>query len=146
MIDLTPIFQAIIALLAAIITYKLIPWIKSKTTEQQRENLSAAARIVVYAAEQIYGAGNGETKLKYALEALRRAGFDIDTDLAREAIERVVREMNFRVEFFDELEATVEETEEPEEPDTGEPEEHPPEQQTILPPPEQPEGSWDVHN
>ena len=30
-IDLTPIFQAIIALLAALVTYKLVPWIKART-------------------------------------------------------------------------------------------------------------------
>ena len=54
MIDLTPIFQAVIALLAALITYKLIPWIKSRTTKQQQENLYAAARIAVYAAEQLF--------------------------------------------------------------------------------------------
>lgn len=95
MIDLTPIFQAVIALLAALVTYKLIPWIKSRTTQQQQENLSAAAKIVVFAAEQIYGAGHGDDKLEYALAALRRAGFDLDTTLAREAIERAVREMQW---------------------------------------------------
>ena len=54
MIDLTPIFQAIIALLAALVTYKLIPWIKSRTTERQQQNLFVAAKIAVMAAEQLY--------------------------------------------------------------------------------------------
>lgn len=92
-IDLTPIFQAIIALLAALVTYKLIPWIKSKTTEQQQSNLYAAAKIAVYAAEQLFGAGQGEEKLQYALEALRRAGFDMDMPLVRETIENIVHGM-----------------------------------------------------
>lgn len=95
MIDLTPIFQAVIALLAALITYKLIPWIKSRTTDQQQKNLTAAAQIVVFAAEQMFGAGHGKEKLDYSLEALRRAGFDIDKTLAREAIERAVRSISW---------------------------------------------------
>ena len=94
MIDLTPIFQAIIALLCALITYKLIPWIKSKTTKQQQENLEAAARIAVYAAEQLYGAGNGDKKLEYAREALLAAGYDLNTEIIRAAVESAVRSMD----------------------------------------------------
>lgn len=93
-IDLTPFFQAIIALLAALVTYKLIPWIRSKTTKQQQDNLLAAAKIAVFAAEQIYGAAKGDEKLDYALQAMEKAGFHLDKTLAREAIEKAVREMN----------------------------------------------------
>lgn len=100
-IDLTPIFQAVIALLAALITYKLIPWIRSKTTKQQQENLYAAARITVYAAEQLFGAGQGEEKLDYAIAALKRAGYDIDKQLVRETIEEIVNGMT-RYPVFDE--------------------------------------------
>lgn len=89
-IDLTPIFQAIIALLAALITYKLIPWIRTKTTQQQQDNLRAAARIAVYAAEQIFGSGKGDIKLDYALSALQRAGYDVHMPLVREAVEEAV--------------------------------------------------------
>ena len=64
MIDLTPIFQAIIALLAALVTYKLIPWIKSRTTERQQQNLFVAAKIAVMAAEQLYKNGEGDKKLQ----------------------------------------------------------------------------------
>ena len=49
-VDLTPIFQAVIALLAALVTYKLIPWIKSKTDKNKQDNIAAAAKIAVYAA------------------------------------------------------------------------------------------------
>ena len=94
LIDLTPLFRAIITLLAALITYKLIPWIKSKTTESQQNGLAAAARTAVYAAEQVFGSGQGQDKLNYALEALRKAGYNLDKTLAVEAIERAVREMN----------------------------------------------------
>ena len=41
-IDLTPIFQAVLGILAALITHKLIPWIQARTTAQQQEMLRAA--------------------------------------------------------------------------------------------------------
>ena len=90
MIDLTPIFQAIIALLAALVTYKLVPWLKSKMTDSQYKQLRVAAEIAVYAAEQIYGAGNGNQKLEYALRLLERQGFTFNEEMLRAAIEDAV--------------------------------------------------------
>lgn len=85
-IDLTPIFQAVIALLAALVTYKLIPWIKSKTTAQQQNNLRAMVRVFVFAAEQLYGAGEGKEKLLYVKEQLKKAGFDVDVNEIEAAV------------------------------------------------------------
>jgi len=76
-INLTPIFQAIIALLAALITYRLIPWIKARTSEDQQRGISAMLRTLVFAAEQIYGAGNGEEKLNYVCQQLRERGYEV---------------------------------------------------------------------
>ncbi len=87
-IDLTPIFQAIIALLAALVTYKLIPWIKARTTESQQALLSATVRTLVYAAEQLYGAGEGAKKLDYVIAELEKRGFAAD----RAEIEAAVAE------------------------------------------------------
>ena len=87
-IDLTPIFQAVIALLAAIVTYKLIPWIKSKTTQQQQLLLKSVVNTLVFAAEQMYGAGKGAEKLDYVVTELNKRGFTAD----RAAIEAAVRE------------------------------------------------------
>lgn len=88
LIDLTPIFQAVLALLAALITYKLIPWIKAKTTAEQRSLLMAVTSTLVFAAEQLYGAGNGEAKMDYVLRQLEERGFTAD----RAAIEAVVKD------------------------------------------------------
>ena len=88
MIDLTPIIQAIIALLAAIVTYKLIPWIKAKTTNEQQAMIKAAATTLVFAAEQIYGAGKGEEKLDYVISGLEKQGYTAD----RNIVEATVRE------------------------------------------------------
>ena len=88
MIDLTPIFQAVLALLAALITYKLIPWIKAKTTAEQRSLLMAVTSTLVFAAEQLYGAGAGAEKLDYVVRQLEERGFTVD----RAAIEAVVKD------------------------------------------------------
>jgi len=117
-IDLTPIFQAVIALLAALVTYKLIPWIKTKTDKNQQDNLAAAAKIAVYAAEQLYGANNGEKKLEYARQALLAAGYDVNTEVLRAAIESAVYNLPIWNNVFPDDEPKVEEI-------IGE--EHPPE-------------------
>lgn len=88
MIDLTPILQAVIALAAALITAFVIPWIKSKTTLEQRNLLLSVITSLVYAAEQIYGAGHGDAKLAYVVEQLKKRGLTVDIA----AIEAIVKE------------------------------------------------------
>lgn len=88
-IDLTPLFQAVIAFLAALVSYKLIPWIQARTTAQQQEMLRAAVSVAVYAAEQLYGAGAGKEKLMYVKGQLAKKGYRIDVD----EIEAAVREL-----------------------------------------------------
>ena len=79
-IDLTPLFQALLAFLASLVTYKLIPWINARTTIQQQEKLRAAVKVAVFAAEQMFGAGNGKEKLMYVKGRLADKGFKIDID------------------------------------------------------------------
>lgn len=86
-IDLTPIFQALIALLASIITIRVIPWIKARTTAQQQEMLRAAVSVAVYAAEQLYGTGKGHDKLMYVKGQLARKGFHVDVDEIEAAVQ-----------------------------------------------------------
>lgn len=93
MIDLTPIFEAIIALIAALVTYKLIPWLKARTTESQQAILMATVRTLVYAAEQLYGAGKGKEKFTYVRQKLQEKGFDVDVD----AIEAAVKEITIEI-------------------------------------------------
>lgn len=93
MIDLTPVIQAVIALLAALVTYKLVPWIKARTTAEQQALLSATVRTLVYAAEQMYGAGNGAAKLDYVVTQLEERGFEVD----RDEIEAAILEMTARI-------------------------------------------------
>lgn len=81
-IDITQIVVAIIGLLSALITYRLIPWIKANTNEKQQAMIKAAVQTAVFAAEQIYGAGEGDKKFDYAVNWLKEHGYDVDkTDI-----------------------------------------------------------------
>ena len=75
-IDITQIVVALIGLLSAFITYRLIPWIKANTDEKQRVMIKAAVQTAVFAAEQIYGAGEGEKKFEYVVNWLKEHGYD----------------------------------------------------------------------
>lgn len=87
-IDLTPIIQAIIALIAALVTTKLIPWIKARTSNEQQAFLLATIKTLVFAAEQLYGAGEGDAKLDYVETQLKERGYTVD----RAQIEAVIKE------------------------------------------------------
>lgn len=93
-IDLTQILLTLISVLGAIITKFLIPWLKSRTSESQQEKLLSAARIAVFAAEQLYGSLNGDMKLKYAKAYLQKRGWDVNTDEVKYAIEAMVQELS----------------------------------------------------
>lgn len=95
MIDLTPILQATVALIAVIITHKLIPYIKSKTTIKQQEEIRAWVKIAVDAAEQIFsGDGRGPEKKKYVVEWLNKKGLKVDTATIDAMIESAVYDLN----------------------------------------------------
>lgn len=88
MIDLTPIIEALIGLLATLITVKLIPWIKARTTNEQQAAIRATVRTLVFAAEQMYGAGKGEEKLAYVVDQLMLKGIAVN----RAEIEAAIQE------------------------------------------------------
>lgn len=95
MIDITPVINAVIALLAAGVSVFLIPWIKSKTTDAQRKELLEWVKIGVAAAEQLYeGQGRGEEKKKYVLDFLKQKGFKVDEESVVNAIEAIVKQLN----------------------------------------------------
>ena len=93
MINLTPVINAVLLLISACITAFLIPWIKANTTAKQREELRAACKVAVYAAEQLFGAKRGEEKLQYALQYIESKGYTANLDEARTIIESFVFEL-----------------------------------------------------
>lgn len=122
MIDLTPIFNAAIVLLAGIITAFAIPWVKTyvlpwiaaNTTEKQRNILHGLYKTAVFAAEQIYGIGYGQDKLEYAKNYIRDKGYTVDCDL----IEATVKEHFGHITFLEDTNKEEEPSEEDEEPQT----------------------------
>lgn len=101
MIDLTPLCQALITLFAALISIYLIPWLKSKTTNEQQVQIEAAVHIAVYAAEKIYGAGKGAEKFAYAHEWLKSHGFDLDAETLNAQINAAIKEMEQGDEYIE---------------------------------------------
>lgn len=93
--DITVIIEAVVALIVAIVTAFVIPWIKSKTTAQQREDLVAWVKIAVSAAEQLYkDKGAGADKKRYVLDFLNSHGVIIDENAVNAVIEAAVKQLN----------------------------------------------------
>ena len=93
--DITPVVNADIALIAAVVTAFAIPWVKSKTTAAQREEINSWVKIAVTAAEQIYsGAGKGKEKKAYVLKFLEEKNLKIDEKSVDLMIESAVKNMN----------------------------------------------------
>lgn len=76
--DATQLLEALLALCAALITGYVIPWIKSRTTENQQTVLVKAVRLAVRAAEQLYGSKTGKEKKQYVLSYLKEKGIAVD--------------------------------------------------------------------
>lgn len=98
MIDLTPLVQVLISVLALLITTKLIPWLKTKLTTEKQAVLADLIVIAVAAAEQLYtGSGRGAEKYNYVVGFLETKGFTVDlndpTDELRVMIEAAVYDL-----------------------------------------------------
>ena len=94
MVDLTHIINAILALLAALVTAFLIPWLKKKMSAQDYATLTQIVVTAVKAAEQIYfGQDRGEEKMAYVLDILKQNGYNVDVDSITAMIEAAVLEI-----------------------------------------------------
>lgn len=99
-VDITPIMQAVIALVSAVITVFLIPYIKTKLNEAQRKRIKEYIDTAVMAAEKLFPSVNGEKlgeeKLQYVADYLKSKGIEFDVgdvyDDIRIMIESAVKE------------------------------------------------------
>lgn len=91
MIDITPIIQAVFALVGALITAFLIPLIRSKISTEQLGRVQTIVSCAVSAAEQIYsGSGMGKEKKKYVMQYLNDHGYTYDEATVDNLIESAV--------------------------------------------------------
>ena len=94
MFDITPIIEAILGILAAIITAIIVPYIKSRTTTEQQAQIDAWVKIGVTSAEQVFtGAGRGDEKKAYVIDFLKKHGYILDDERIDALIESAVFEM-----------------------------------------------------
>ena len=98
MTDLTPIINAAIALIAAIITAFVVPWIKRKTTAQDREEMLKWVEIAVAAAQQLYHQLDGAARKEYVLSFLAEKGYSVDDQALDNAIEAAVLKLHRELE------------------------------------------------
>lgn len=99
MTDITPLCIAVLSLVAIIVTVYLVPWLRSKTTKEQREEINAWVKIAVRAAEQLFrGSGRGTEKKQYVidfmLEFLAKRKLTINMDELDKMLEAAVLELN----------------------------------------------------
>lgn len=98
MTDLTPIINAVIALLAAVITAFIVPWIKRNTSQKDRETMLAWVEIAVAAAQQLYHELDGAKRKEYVLEFLATKGYSMDDTALDNAIEAAVLKLHRELE------------------------------------------------
>lgn len=93
-IDLTPIVNAVITLVALLITTFLIPWLKAKAGAEKFAEIEKWTKIAVNAAEMIYKeSGMGATKKEYVVNYLKAKGYTLDMDTVETLIEAAVLEL-----------------------------------------------------
>lgn len=98
MIDLTAIIQALIALLGTLLLGVAIPYIREKTTKEQRNTLSNFVQIGVAAAEQIFkGSQRGAEKKDYVLNFLHEQGFKIESKSVLSEIDALIESAVFEL-------------------------------------------------
>ncbi len=93
-IDLTPIIEALIALISAIITLFILPkltlCLKERLSAEQMTALREWVKIAVTAAEQLYGSKTGQQKKEYVVSFLLSKGIVFDVDEVMALIESEV--------------------------------------------------------
>ena len=92
-IDITPIIEAVIALIGIIITSFLIPYIKTKMTTNQFSYLEGIVKTAVYAAEVLFdGDGRGAEKREYVESYVEKIceqhKITFDANVVRQMIEK----------------------------------------------------------
>lgn len=88
--DITGIIEIVIALLSALVTTFLIPYIKKKMSAEKFSELQRWVGIAVEAAEQIYGSKTGNQKKEYVVNFLLSKGIVVDVDSVSALIEAEV--------------------------------------------------------
>lgn len=90
------IILALIGLLGTIITTVVVPYIRSKTTAEQRDNAYQIVKIVVSAADQMLKIEDpsGQKRKEYVIKQLEKIDVKLDVKTLDLFIEAAVSELN----------------------------------------------------
>lgn len=90
------IILALIGLLGTIVTTVVVPYIRSKTTSEQRDNAYQIVKIVVSAADQMLKIEDpsGQKRKEYVVDKLEKIGVKLDVKTLDLFIEAAVAELN----------------------------------------------------
>lgn len=104
------VIRAVVLVLAGIIIPAVKEWVDTKTENAKMEQVREAARIAVYAAEQLYNTAkkadpDGSERRKLVRTAINRAAIKVGIALSNEEIdhmmEAAVKELNIIAHGFD---------------------------------------------
>lgn len=93
MIDFTPLLEALVVLLSSVITIVIIPALRERYGNEKLEKARSWVQIAVYAAEKMYGAGNGDKKLAYAEQILAEHKIKLDTATIKAMVDAEILKM-----------------------------------------------------
>ena len=92
--DYTQIISAVIALISALVSAFLIPWLKTKIDANKLQTIKTYVEIGVKAAEQLYTATDGEEKKAYVINFLAEHGIQFDVSTIDQLIEAAVLQLH----------------------------------------------------
>ena len=93
--QITQIILAAFGLVGTLIGTLLVPYIRSKTTAEQRKNVYTIIKFAVQAAEQIFNkGGQGVEKYDYVVKYVKSLGIKIEEKDLKILIESAVKELN----------------------------------------------------
>ncbi len=102
MTDITPIIQAVLALIAALITVYVIPVLKAKMSDAQWNKMMAFVTHGVQAAEQLYQSGQGQQKKMYVMDYLESKGLSVDDAVIESTVRTLCgKSENTSSEFYE---------------------------------------------
>ena len=92
--DITPIIEITVAIISALVTTFLIPYIRKKLSAEKFAELQKWVGVAVEAAEQIYGSKTGKKKYEYVVSFLLSKGIVFDKDEVDALIEAEVYKLS----------------------------------------------------
>lgn len=98
MTDITSVLTAIVSLAVAVLTVFVIPWLQTRISANEMDQMLKWVDVAVMAAQQLYHTADGPTRLEYAMDLLESKGYNIDQQEIRDAVEAAVLKLHQQLE------------------------------------------------